>query len=134
MVSLCKRAVLLGILVAVSGCTLSGSQQFHSASVHNMGSDESSSLCANFRLTNDQATQLLNRAKPISPQQFHDHYDYLPCYVKGTVIWSGEGTMSCDYTIRAGGTAELVCDNGQGYIYACDTCEALLTDTAAAME
>src|SRR5690606_16921292 len=132
MVKLRKSAALFGILVGISGCTLNGSKQFHSASVHSVGSDEPSSLCANFSLTNDQATQLLNRAKPITPQQLHDHYNYLPCYVKGTVIRSGEGTMSCDYTIRAGGTAELVCDDGQGYIYACDTCEVLLPVTAAA--
>ncbi len=97
--------------------------------MYSTGSDEQPGLCANFRLTNEQVTQLLNRAKPITPKQMHDHYNYLPCYVRGTVMRSGEGAMSCDFTVRAGGTAELVCDDGQAYIYACDTCEALI-DTA----
>lgn len=134
MVNLRKSTALIGIMVAIAGCALNGSKDFHRASVHSAGSDELTSLCVTFRLTDDQTQQFLNRAKPITAQQLHDHYNYLPCYVKGTVMWTDERAVSCDFTIRAGGTAELVCDDGEGYIFACETCDELLTGTTPAAE
>lgn len=107
------------------GCAATDNLRFSSAKNLEVGGDEDMALCRDFQLTENQSVQFLNQSSAISAREIHDHYNYLPCYVKGTVINEGQ---ECDFTIRAGGTAELVCDGGESYILACDDCEGLLTD------
>lgn len=126
MVNRFKFTLMVAIVAAVLSCASIGSKTFQDAAVRNVGSDRPSILCAGFGLTDDPSQQFLNRSKPITVQQMHDHYSYLPCYVKGKVAKGGQTRQVCDFTIRAGGTVELACEDGEDYIYACDTCEELL--------
>lgn len=48
-----------------------------------------------------------------------DEFDYLPCFIKGTLVRQG---VFCDFVIRAGGTAEVLCDDQQ-FFYGCSGCE-----------
>lgn len=132
MVTCVNTGVLVLLSSALLGCiSFAGQQQFENAVVTDIGSDEHTPLCAEFRLTDNQAQQFLNRSRPINAQQMHDHYSYLPCYVKGRVNLKGDPQQICHFTIRAGGTVELDCDGSKGYVYACDTCDELLTDQPA---
>lgn len=118
---------LLALAAGVAGCA-SSKVHFHDAAVTSIGSDQPTPLCVDFSLSDEQALQFLRSSEAITAQQMHDNYNYLPCYVRGRVVRAEGSKQSCDFTIRAGGTAELNCEDGQGYIYACETCEELLTD------
>lgn len=107
------------------GCATTGHLRFSSARDLEVGSDEDMALCRDFQLTEEQSVQFLNQSSVVTAREVHDHYNYLPCYVKGIVI---NDEQECDFTIRAGGTAELMCDGGESYILACDDCEGRLTD------
>lgn len=115
----------LAIIFTCIGCTATDHSRFSNAKVLELGSEEDSALCHDFRLTEDQSVQLLNQSKLITAKEMHDHYSYLPCYVKGSVTYN---SRECEFTIRAGGTAELICDDDKSYILACDDCNDLLKD------
>lgn len=127
MVKSLRPIALLAVAATMTACAASGGG-FRAAKVKSIDSDEPTPLCSGFRLSDGQAQEFLERSNKITAQQMHDNYNYLPCYVKGTVVRVDESEHTCDFTIRAGGIAELSCENGQAYIYACDTCEALLQD------
>jgi len=94
--------------------------------VLDIGSDSASSFCRKFTLTNSQVFEFFKKSKEVEINEFHSNYEYLPCYVKGTL---NKGNNKCNFTIRAGGTIELTCDNKLGYLYVCDSCDNLLRES-----
>ena len=101
---------------------------FDNASISKIGKDSPTSFCQYFSLTPREVEVFLNASKIIDQKTLHDKYDFLPCYVNGEIdITNGEKSR-CSFSIRAGGTAELRCENGDNLIYACDTCGDLLRE------
>lgn len=129
-----KFTLAVAFAAAVTSCASTVSTRFQDAAVHSTGNERPFALCAGFRLTDEEAQRFLNRSKPINAQQMHDHYNYQPCFVKGRVAKVEQSRQFCDFIIRAGGTAELACEDGEAYIYACDTCDDLLKDRSETAE
>jgi len=98
---------------------------FSNIIVTTSGSDEKNSFCKKFNLTNKQASLFFEKSLVITTKVMHDKYDYLPCFVKGM---SSLKKSSCEWEIRAGGTAEVICGK-TNYLLACDKCDDLLRDS-----
>lgn len=90
--------------------------------VTEVGSDGEAEFCREFKLNNAAAKAYFEEAEELSFKRLHDEYDHLPCFVKGTVQRQGE---LCEFTIRAGRTAEVLCENGQQFFYGCTSCDHL---------
>lgn len=89
-------------------------------------SEQKDSFCADFNLTQTQAAVFFNRGKEIDATTMHDNYDWLNCYVEGKLNNKTLGFENCTYSIQAGGTANIVCEEGKAYLWACDSCDDLL--------
>ena len=125
-----KKIFLCIPLLSAVACA-NQAAEFSNAKVTNNGSDKPNSLCQNFQLTNQEALTFFTKAKPIEIIELHNQYDYLPCYVKGTIALNKEDSTKkiiCDFNIRAGGTAELTCGNEETTFYGCKKCKNLLKD------
>ena len=61
------------------------------------------------------------RAKIISLKTMHDHYNYAPCYIEGTLVYH---SVFCEWEIRAGSTGRIKCKRDEWY-FACDACDDL---------
>ena len=72
-------------------------------------------------LGNAEAAEFFRRAKLVDGRTLHDHYNYAPCYVEGTLKYQ---STSCDWRIRAGATGEIRCGE-QERLFACDSCDDL---------
>lgn len=66
-------------------------------------------VCKDFRMSEHDVREFLHRAIPVTPREVHDHYLYLPCFVRGTLETAAGIT---DWTIRAGGLALLTLPDG----------------------
>ena len=123
-----KSIFLFITLFSIAACA-NQTPKFSGANVTARGSDEPNSLCPNLTLKNQEALTFFTKAKEVSVIEIHDQYDYLPCYVKGTISRKDNSTYStCDFSIRAGGTAELACNEEEIKFYACKTCDNLFKD------
>jgi len=89
------------------------------------GSDEVNSFCRKFNLSDKQALLYFEKSFVVTEKIMHDKYDYLSCFVNGT---SSLKNSSCEWEIRAGGTAEVICGK-TNYLLACDKCDDLLRDS-----
>ncbi len=123
-----KKVFLCIALCSVTACA-SQTIKFSDANVTTRGSDEPNSLCQNFKLTNQEALTFFAKATEINARELHDQYDYLPCYVNGTIAFKDSSSTlhSCTFSIRGGGTADLEC-NKEFKLYACKTCDNLFKD------
>jgi hypothetical protein len=72
-------------------------------------------------LGHPQARAFFMRAKQVSQKTLHDHYNYAPCYIAGTLK---HRSKPCDWEIRAGATGHIRCSSETWY-FACDQCEDL---------
>ncbi len=119
-----KRFAFLisALLLTIAGCA-SAIPEFSNTHISAVGSDSPNEFCSDFSLTDEQALEFLGRSREVEIDVFHNDYDYLPCYVKGTTT---RNRSKCGFEIRAGGTVELSCDNGKGILMVCDTCDHLL--------
>lgn len=72
-------------------------------------------------LTHAQASEFFGRAKIVTSKELHDHYNYAPCYIEGTLK---KGSQACEFHIRAGATGQIQCGSTVEY-FACDDCQAL---------
>lgn len=88
------------------------------------GNDGNDLFCSLFRLNDDQAREFLSRSREIEMQEMHDNYDYLSCYVAGSLEYN---KITCSWEIRGGGTAKVICPD-TGYLLVCDECDHLLVD------
>jgi hypothetical protein len=73
-----------------------------------------------------EAAAFFRRAKVVDSRTLHDHYDFAPCYVEGTLKYRAN---SCEWKIRAGATGQIRC-NEQEWLFACDDCGDLFTPKA----
>ena len=110
------------LLLFLHGCSLLKSD-ISDVKILDTGSDSADSFCSDFSLTNSQAFELIRKSREVEINEFHNNYEYLPCYVKGTL---NKGNSECSFTIRAGGTVELSCNDKSGYLFVCDSCGNLL--------
>ena len=108
----------------IQGCT-STTSKITNIQVLEKGADSSIAFCKDFSLTSKQAIDFFKRSREVEINEFHNNYEYLPCYVKGTL---NKNNKECKFTIRAGGTAELTCNDKTGYLYVCDSCDHILRD------
>lgn len=72
-------------------------------------------------LSHAQASEFFERAKVVISRELHDHYNYAPCYIEGTLK---KGSQVCEFHIRAGATGQIQCGSTVEY-FACDDCQAL---------
>lgn len=114
------RLLIIVSMVLLASCTQpNNSNEIEITEVIGSGTDNNSKeFCSDFTLSQESAAEFFKSAKPISFEQLHDEYDYLPCYSNGTASVGGE---SCTWEIRAGNTAELRCGNAVKY-FACEDC------------
>ena len=73
---------------------------------------------ADVELGHKQAHEFFKRAKVVSHRTLHDHYEYAPCYIEGTLKYKSK---SCDWKIRAGATGSVTYGKEVWY-FACDEC------------
>lgn len=78
----------------------------------------SGEFCAKFSLTEDEAQYFFDNATQVSERDMHDHYSFLPCFVKGDGYLNNK---KCEWEIRAGGTSNIMCED-QSVIMACEEC------------
>lgn len=121
-----RLALGLAVVGVLQACANTAAKPFQNAQVLRV-SGEHSGLCGGFSLSDAQAEQFLNRTRVITAEEVRDHYNFLPCYVEGRVSMFGEIGQECEFSIHAGGSAQLRCENGGRYLYVCDTCEHLLS-------
>ena len=90
------------------GCAANGPSLGRISNVQISGSGVDSpadqNLCVNFSLTPEQATEFINRSIIVDHRSIHDHYDFAPCYVRGTGLLKAGIAR---WEIRAGGTGEI---------------------------
>lgn len=72
-------------------------------------------------LDHREAKAFFVRAKQIDKKTLHDHYDFAPCSIEGTLKYKSK---SCNWEIRAGKTGHIACDKHVRY-FACDACNDL---------
>jgi hypothetical protein len=120
--------VLLGkALVALSVLGLLGCQSVPTSAegayvVTATGEDQPKSVCEGFRLTEAQVKSFFKRAKVITEKELHDEYEYLPCWVEGTVT---KGTVKDTWRIRAIGIGEIRHQDGRRELVGCKDCDDL---------
>lgn len=115
--------LLFGLLV--SACGTSSDAKFTSVTVVENGFEEGSEWCSDFDLTETEASSFLEKSKVLTATQYHNEYEHLSCYVKGTARYK---ESSCQFTVWAGATAELTCDDGQEFLLGCSSCELIGKD------
>jgi len=70
-----------------------------------------------------EAYIFFNRAKKVTLKILHDHYNYAPCYIEGTLK---HNSTPCEWEIRAGATGFIQCEDITQY-FACDNCDDLFS-------
>lgn len=118
-----NSVLLFGLLV--SACGTSSDAKFTSVTVVENGFEEGSEWCSDFDLTETEASSFLEKSKVLTATQYHNEYEHLSCYVKGTARYK---ESSCQFTVWAGATAELTCDDGQEFLLGCSSCELIGKD------
>lgn len=78
-------------------------------------------FCSDFALSKKAAEAFFEQAKPVTAEQFHNNYVFLPCYTRGKATIGGR---QCLWEIRAGNTGELTCGGKATKLFACDDCLA----------
>lgn len=73
---------------------------------------------ADVELSHKQAHEFFKRSKIVSSKILHDHYEYAPCFIEGTLKYKSK---SCDWKIRAGATGSVTYGDKTWY-FACDNC------------
>ncbi|MGP9802760.1 hypothetical protein [Rheinheimera sp. NSM] len=72
-------------------------------------------------LSNIEVKQFFKQAREVAHKILHDHYNYAPCAIEGTLKY---GQQSCNWQVRAGATGHIQCGEEHRY-FACDDCAAL---------
>lgn len=114
----------LNLLACSTNMPKKPASEFSNIYIQHVGMDQGGEFCKDFTLTTDQVGQYFKQAREVTFKQLHDEYDYLPCFVKGTLL---RQALACEFEIRAGATAELNCNNDKPYFYVCTTCNTLFT-------
>ena len=72
-------------------------------------------------LSHREAKEYFLRARQVEYRTIHDHYDYAPCHIEGTLKYRSN---TCQWEIRAGATGYIKCEDDTKY-FVCDICEDL---------
>lgn len=75
-------------------------------------------------LSHHEAKEFFQTARQVAFDVIHNHYEYAPCYIEGTLTYRSK---VCDWEIRAGATGHIKCGDEIKY-FVCDTCESLFTN------
>ncbi|WP_052750183.1 hypothetical protein [Arsukibacterium sp. MJ3] len=75
-------------------------------------------------LNNSEVLQFFQLARVVEHKTLHDHYNYAPCAIEGTLK---SQQQSCSWQVRAGATGYIKCAEQYRY-YACDNCDALFSN------
>ncbi|WP_281560257.1 hypothetical protein [Thalassomonas sp. RHCl1] len=114
----------LFLLLLIFSCANkpSSNNSFEDVYVADFNSDDIKSCRpSDVDLSHYQAKQFFIRARQVEHKVIHDHYNYAPCYIEGTMKYNAQ---ICDWQIRAGATGFIKCgDNKQFFV--CDLCEDL---------
>ncbi|MCP4456574.1 MAG: hypothetical protein GY816_00885 [Cytophagales bacterium] len=119
-----KKILIFPIVLLIFSCA-ANNKGITNIDVKETGTESGGEFCNKFSLSNLQATELIKASREVEINEFHNNYEYLPCFVKGSL---NMGVKECNFTIRAGGTVEITCTDNTGYIFVCDSCEHLLID------
>ena len=91
-----------------------------------IGSEEQDAFCKAFKLNEPQIALYFSEADKITSRIIHDEYDWLPCFVRGTLK---SNDSEYRWEIRAGGTAEITSvKTGEVTWYGCKNCNDLFKD------
>lgn len=122
------RVLLVGVLVLFSiACSSSEIEpdHFDDVYVQDFHSDKPKECTTtDVNLSHQQSSDFFKRSKIVDNKTIHDHYDYAPCYIEGTLKYK---SRSCDWKIRAGATGQVKCNNSI-WLFACDDCDDLFSD------
>lgn len=115
-------SLLLLLCTLLSGCScMSPTERLTEVKVTGHGTDAGGEFCSDFNLDEAQARQFFEQAAVLDAGELHNRFDTLPCYVQGTARLQG---AAADWTIRAGGTAE-VHSASSDLLLGCNTCGEL---------
>ena len=124
MVTLCGRALIISILLAVAMLIASTQDatalsDVHAVAVLSSGADETDAFCVDFNLTPAQAFRALRNSRLIAGDVFLHAYEWLPCFVRGTARIAG---VNVRWELRAGGNGILLFDDGNKRFIGCALC------------
>ena len=120
-----KLSIILAIAFLAS-CATQGFYQHEITDVYveDFGSDDIESCRpSDVDLSHHEAKEYFLRARQVEYRVIHDHYNYAPCYIEGTLKYR---SSICEWEIRAGATSHIKC-GGETKYFVCDTCENLFS-------
>lgn len=119
------RILILGVSsLLFSACSTGAlnSDDFNDVYVQDFHSDKPKECTtSDVNLSHKQAHEFFKRSKIVDRKIIHDHYEYAPCYIEGTLKYKEK---SCDWRIRAGSTGSVKCGD-KIWLFACDDCDDL---------
>jgi hypothetical protein len=120
MSTISRTALLVSALLALAGCEPKPVTVRYEITGH--GLDRPDPICEGFRLTPHQAEEFFAKAKPISPEQMHNEFEYMPCWVSGRTV---RGSQTDTWKIRPTGIAEVGRADGSSQLLGCWECDDL---------
>jgi len=112
-----RSLALAAALAAPSpAAALEGVRDVHVIAV---GADTPDAFCADFLLSNRQAAQALQQSRRVTPEQYLQQFDFLPCYVRGTARLAGDPVR---WELRAGGNGTITAADGRVIAIGCPRC------------
>ncbi|MCP4492664.1 MAG: hypothetical protein GY820_35950 [Gammaproteobacteria bacterium] len=122
-----KILCLALLCILISACATNKHHTVDNITITEIGQDGKEHFCHEFSLDESGIGGFFRAARHIGRKEYHDDYDHIACFVKGTLdfVNAKKNMAHCEFTVRAGATAELWCDDGEYYVYVCDTCDAL---------
>jgi hypothetical protein len=112
------RSVALAAAIAAAS-PAAAFDRVHDVHVLEVGADEANAFCADFLLSNRQATLALKQSRRITTEQYLEQFDFLPCYVQGTARL---GDAPVTWELRAGGNGTITRADGEVIYLGCESC------------
>lgn len=118
-------AVELLIAALISSGTISYAQnktfsfEENHISVLKFGTDDPQAFCKGFNLSAEQVAIFFGRADRVGWDEIHNNFDWLPCYVKGTLF--DNGTIY-KWEIRAIGIGSVITPDDEVVWFGCQNC------------
>lgn len=114
---------ILAIVLLTSCATYSFNQhEITDLYVDDFGSDDIETCRpSDVDLSHHEAKEFFLRGREVEHSVIHDHYEYAPCYIEGTLKYR---KRVCEWEIRAGATGHIKCGDETKY-FVCDTCDDL---------
>ena len=123
-----RLILLVGFLQFTLACSSSNEiepNRFVDVYVQDFHSDKPTQCTTtDVNLSHQQSHEFFKRSKVVDSKTIHDHYEYAPCYIEGTL--KHKSTL-CDWEIRAGATGQVKC-NSNIWMFACDDCDDLFSN------